>query len=287
MFNTTYDNKTQKPVIAHAERIVKQRVLDMQTAQEKLGAGQGITLLLNNLRMHTSELRDVIRYAKEHLNFAQINGLEFSGNCLDELPEEIYDLFPDIKYLWLENNRLTELEGIQRFSKLQRVSIKGNMLPFLRDCLGRLPELQYLDASNQGSAYKFEKLPDSIAANQTVRHLDLSCNELKNLGNLRMPALQELNLRANLDLGERVFESIGNLRNLNSLKLGLTQISKLPGNMPALPELIELDLSDNVISAVHVDLKVLYPKLRTLNIGCGDPAVFEGAVGEEVTMKCP
>jgi Leucine-rich repeat (LRR) protein len=287
MFKTTYDNKRQKPVIAHAERIVKQMLSDMQTVQEKLGAGKAITLLLNNLKMHTAELTDVILYAKEHLNFAQINGLEFSGNCLDELPEEIYDLFPDIKYLWLENNRLTDIEGIQRFSKLERVSIKGNMLPFLQDCVGRLPELQYLNASNQGSAYKFEKLPDSIAANQTIRHLDLSCNELKNLGNLRMPALQELNLRGNLGLGERVFESIGDLTNLNSLNLGLTQITNLPANMPALPELIELDFSDNVITAVHVDLKVLYPKLRTLNIGCGDPAVFEGAVGEEVTMKCP
>lgn len=149
---------------------------------------------------------------------AFITNLEFSFNQLLTLPQNFWDMFPNLKQLNLQENWLKQLpEGIGACTALRELVLYGNQLQDLpkdfQDCSA---ELKLLDISNN----KFTEIPAAV----------ISCSKLETL------------LAASLKLTQ-VPDDLYKLTNLNILDLSGNLLASLPRSFAKLESLQDLRLN--------------------------------------------
>ncbi|XP_026997729.1 leucine-rich repeat-containing protein 18 [Tachysurus fulvidraco] len=136
--------------------------------------------------------------------------------------------------------------GIDTFPKcllkltdLEEVDLSRNQLKKIPDFIGQLIGVLWLDLHSN----YIEQLPKSIGQLESLCHLNLCNNSLDSAG---LPA------------------DIGNLRNLQTLNLGMNRLTALPLTMAALTNLRELGLFDNKITVLPECIRML-PNLKKIN----------------------
>src|SRR3954463_13087142 len=142
--------------------------------------------------------------------------LDLGHNQLTRVPDAIGDLDALTNFLYLHDNRLTDLPP----------------------ALARLTRLRYLNISDN----RFTTFPDSVCAMAGLVELRASGNQLTALPAAisRLARLRELHLRDN-----RVAvlpAAIGSLRDLRQLDLRGNPVTALPDEVAMLPRLEKLDL---------------------------------------------
>lgn len=136
--------------------------------------------------------------------------------------------------------------GIDTFPKcllkltdLEEVDLSRNQLKKIPDFVGQLTGILRLDLHSN----YIEQLPKSIGLLESLCHLNL-CNN--SLGSAGLPA------------------DIGNLKNLQTLNLGMNRLTTLPPTMAALTNLRELGLFDNMLTVLPEYIHML-PNLKKIN----------------------
>jgi len=200
----------------------------------------------------------------------------------DELPSEVLDLSyqplasltaagdipATVKEIDLTNCKLTKIEAIEHCTRLERLILRQNLVAAVEN-LGTLSALSHLDLY-LNALTTIER--DAFRGNPRLRFLDLSFNEIRELGCLQpeqLPELRELYLIANkirelsenvgrlgklevLELGDnrlRNIEFVGNLVTLRSLWLGKNKITEIE-NINTLVNLRVLSLQSNRLTRI-------------------------------------
>lgn len=166
--------------------------------------------------------------------------LELINQGLDKLPESIFDLAPNILFLNLNSNQLTEPSSWP--AKIRGLRLSNNKLVDLAH-LGQLPPyLEDLDLSFN----RFSEIP-TCELSPHIRKLNMSRNELQWLPDNNLdypPNLRDLNISGNCgldDLTDAVFPDM-----LTILNAAECEISRLPHDLDCYC-LTNMDLSDNNI----------------------------------------
>jgi Leucine-rich repeat (LRR) protein len=142
--------------------------------------------------------------------------LDLGHNQLTRVPDTVGDLHALTDFLYLHDNRLTDLPpALARLTRLRYLNISDNRFAMLPDCVCAMTGLIELRASgNQLTA-----VPAAIARLSHLRELHLRDNRLATL-----PA------------------AIGQLRDLRQLDLRGNPLTVLPDELAMLPRLEKLDL---------------------------------------------
>ena len=204
--------------------------------------------------------------------------LNLGYNRLSALPESLGDL-KRLQQLWLNWNVFSEFPlAVLGCSDLVMLQLECNGLTALPSSISSLSLLQHLNASYNC----LKSVPPEICSLRDLESLFLDWNEISDLEDLHTEAwtdLQVLSLRGNklvnlcdcsalkslktLDVGSDDLEmswrrnlltslpdSIGCCVNLTRLDLSGNQIQQVPQDLAELPNLKELNLRENPITAV-------------------------------------
>lgn len=183
---------------------------------------------MRTLNDHIKELN--IKNVDEYISLkhnTQTNTLDLSDLKLESL-EGIEELQKyDIRIVFLSNNNLATLKGIESLSNLEHIYVTGNKLTSLTE-LGKLKELLYIYAGNN-KIDNFKGIPDN------VKLLKLHQNNFSNLKGIeKFKKLNTLNISHNKIDSLAVLKDLRELKevicdnnNLNSLE----GIEKLPINI--------------------------------------------------------
>ncbi|XP_062852238.1 leucine-rich repeat-containing protein 18 [Trichomycterus rosablanca] len=147
--------------------------------------------------------------------------------------------------------------GIDTFPKcllkltgMEELDLSRNQLKTIPDFIGKLTGVRWLDLHSNN----IKQLPISIGQLESLCHLNLCNNNLDSAG---LPA------------------DIGNLKSLQTLNLGLNQLTALPPTMAALTNLRELGLFDNKLTTVPEFIQAL-PNLKRINTKRNPVAYSQG-----------
>ncbi len=166
-------------------------------------------------------------------------------NRLTALPEEISSL-TNLDTLGCSNNKLASLpQGYVRLTNLVSLKLDGNAFELLPDKLTELTALESMELQNN----KLRALPEGIGALRNLEYLWLQQNQLK-----RLP------------------DGITLLTHLkDSFNVSHNQLESLPAGFWALENVVEVDLSHNLLRAIHteaftrvVELNLSHNELETL-----------------------
>ncbi|NMM63905.1 leucine-rich repeat domain-containing protein [Clostridium sp. P21] len=184
----------------------------------------------------------------------------------------------DITELYMENNHIKDLSGIENLTNLKQLNLCGNEINDISK-LKNLVNLQSIDLSHN------EVSDISSLKNLTnLKKLSLGNNKISNVSELsKLVNLQELNLgyisyygfempdpQANYNEISDI-SALTNLTNLQTLNLGYSKIKNISG-LKGLSNLQTLNLSSNQISNISSlvnELKVL-TNLRELNLSTNE-----------------
>ena len=184
--------------------------------------------------------------------FTNLQKLYLSNNKLTEIKG--LDNLVNLKILFLDNNQITEIKGLDNLVNLQVLYLYHNKLTVMKG-LDNLVNLQVLDLYNN----KLTEIKglDNLVNLQILNLYHNQITEIKGLDNLI--SLQELYLSTN-----KITETIGlnNLVNLQILNLYHNQITEIKG-LDNLISLRELYLSTNKITEIKglenlVNLQLLH-----------------------------
>lgn len=149
----------------------------------------------------------------------------------------IEDLFPNLKWLDVSNNKLTELPGI------------------------KLPKLEYLDIGYN----KLEKVNEAWTGHPNIRILKSVDNKFKTIAAFKaMPMLHELYLANNQVATLAGWEQLPALRKLH---LRRNKVEKFDEETPALENLEWINLRSNKIANMEfLDRLFKFEKLTDINV---------------------
>ena len=178
--------------------------------------------------------------------------------------ENLYDVlksYPHVRYFLVNENKLKSIEGVIHMHSLLLLDASQNEIKTAK-FLGQSRALSHLQSINlsQNKIRVLEGLVlprlrklvldeneikslEHIHGHKNLQSLSVKKNKLKNLKGLdNMDRLEELYLSEN---EIKTWEGLGPLKSLNKLVLNLNQISQIPEDLPILPKLKELDISEN------------------------------------------
>ncbi|KAJ6121488.1 hypothetical protein N7512_003953 [Penicillium capsulatum] len=190
-----------------------------------------------------------------------------ADNELTELPEAV---FPDVS---IDDIDLDNDESGPQFGGVEFLDLHGNMLNTLPMGLRRLPNLRFLNLSN--NALSMEKL-DVIMEIPSLVDLRLANNQLEgsfpsSVG--RLTKLEALDLRANAltDLPEE----LGELTSLKTLDVGENHLTSLPFEALSKLPLVTLNAPKNNLGGTLIPSSVdCLSSLQSLNITHNAVEVF-------------
>lgn len=144
----------------------------------------------------------------------------------------------------------------------RRLDLSNMGIDSFPKCLLKLTGIDELDLSRN----KLMTIPDFISKFTSVCWLDLHSNNIKQLPPSigQMESLCYLNLCNNHLDSTGLPADIGNLKNLQTLNLGLNQLTVLPPTMASLTNLRELGLFDNKLTTIPEFIQAL-PSLLRIN----------------------
>lgn len=232
--------------------------------------------------------------------------LNIAALSLKEIPQEVikmYEFDPESTSNWFENvdlvkfiaadNELTELsdavfpdvniedvdldnnESGPQFGGVEFLDLHGNILSALPMGLRRLPNLRFLNLSN--NALKMDRL-DVIMEISSLVDLRLANNQLEGLfpsSVSRLSKLEALDLRSNALTA--LPEELGELKCLKSLDVGENRLTSLPFEALSKLPLTTLNAPKNNIGGTLIPPSVDgLPTLQSLNITQNAVETFAG-----------
>lgn len=184
-----------------------------------------------------------------------VKALNLEGMALNQLPEELY-AYRQVELIILDNNLFTTLpEGLKRFPKLKKLSIRRNLLHGNRLNVWYLKQLTLLDAGGNKldkqlmvrTNKRLQKLLlDGMGiqqlkiAGRLPKEIDLSSSRLQKLKSnpLRRPKVEVLVLHSN---GLNALpDGVGKMKNLRKLVLGNNGFEQIPSEMARMKKLESL-----------------------------------------------
>ncbi|MEW6278912.1 MAG: leucine-rich repeat domain-containing protein [Candidatus Eremiobacterota bacterium] len=192
-------------------------------------------------------------------NYPGLDDLDLSFNDLTSLPE--LPCLKNLRALRLSANRLAEVPAdLERATRLEVLTLRGNLLERVGPVLPRLVRLKRLDLADNRltdveglgrlanledlelSDNMLQRLPSDFCRLRRLRRVNLSRNPFRSLpsGIGQLESLVELEM--NGTLLTHLPPEIGRLRNLRRLALDDTRLTCLPREVGQLSELTELTL---------------------------------------------
>ncbi len=164
------------------------------------------------------------------------------GNCLRQVPQDLFKRLPRLKELHVGGNDLKELPE-ELFIKLSVLFADGNgieRIPSIsvKDCQSSLTKLDLSDNF-------LEDVPESLGLLRNIRDLNLARNMLSRFPQAvaLLENLEVLNLARNQIT--TVPEFISNCRSLRGLMLDCNRLRRLPRAVAAIPKLRFLNVANN------------------------------------------
>lgn len=181
---------------------------------------------------------------KTVFNLQNLNYLNITHTCLQEIPEEIEKL-QNLTTLVLHSNEINKLpNSIEKLIKLKILHCSQNKLTSLPNAVGNLPQL---NSMNLGSNL-LQSIP-SQAANLKLTILDLSNNQLQEFPDVCYPELTHLSeIYVDKNKIKEIPSEINNLQSLKILHIADNLLSVIPGEIVDCHKLKELNLKNNVLT---------------------------------------
>jgi len=166
----------------------------------------------------------------------------------------------EITTLDLSDNKIENIDGLEKFTNLQKLDVSSNNISKIDKNIPSLLEinlsLNYME--NLNSEFGIDKLTN-------LKKLNVSRNQLTDENVfINLPNLEELNIEWN---SLNTVNSIKNLTNLKVLNMSLNNIKDLK-QFECFNNLTILDLSSNKI--LNITEKVNMPNLKTLDLSLND-----------------
>ncbi|KAF7998312.1 hypothetical protein HCN44_009710 [Aphidius gifuensis] len=181
---------------------------------------------------------------KNIFHLENINYLNISQTCLDNIPDEIKQL-ENLTTLVLHSNKLTTIPGcIKSLSKLKVIDCSRNQLVTLPEELSSLSQLTIINFSSNNITH----LPCQIK-NTKLASLDLSNNKLEVFPDVCYSELVLLaEIKVNANSIKEIPSSISLLSSLKLLDVADNNISTVPGELADCLKLKELNLKGNKLN---------------------------------------
>ena len=208
--------------------------------------------------------------------------LDLSHNVISDAQDLVrftQDVLPNLRYLLLQNNRITVLrQGMfEGLTKLKGLDLTENPIYYIEP-----GSFQSLHAAQtlylQGSIHLKELYNGTFRGMRNLRHLRLNNNQIRNVHPKAfhgLRKLESLELNGNR-IGQSIFDTDGwnvvfETSNLQILDLGNNQIRGLPSRVIATqPKLRNLILHYNRISSLDRDTFVYSRQLNNLDLAYND-----------------
>ena len=234
--------------------------------------------------------------------FTQLNWLNLSGNNLEAIPDEIFEI-NTLKSLYLTDNLIATINSdIEKLTSLENLFLANNTIVDVPQELLTLSGLRklhidYNEISNLprdlGNFISLEELiltgnnlnalPQSTSQLTRLRTLNLRENEFTDFPEV-ITSLQELSVLAMDDnYIVSIPTSIQNLQNLEAFLISSNTIDVLPDELGALTALRFLWLNDNQI--VNFPNQYLFPNLEDLNLGSNEIEGFPTNILEMTSLE--
>jgi Leucine-rich repeat (LRR) protein len=205
-----------------------------------------------------------------------VKKLDLHLNDIDRIEIDTFIELENLQNLIFDSNQISSLKNVRFNSKLDRLSLRFNMLSNLNDINSK--SLTYLYVSNnriQDINFKISLLP-------SLEHLDLSQNRLINIREesfLDLDKLKYLNLSFNrLDLGSKCnnVSYFKSQTRLETLDLSFNEIKYLDTNLTFkyLDSLKTLNLANNKLKSIDSWIFVFLPNLNELNLAMNNLSIL-------------
>ncbi|VDI59563.1 Hypothetical predicted protein [Mytilus galloprovincialis] len=198
---------------------------------------------LDECETHCVDLsaRDLTLFPVEGVNFSQITKLLLDHNDIESIPDSI-DSFPSLQVLSMTGNRLIRLpDCIGCLTCLQELLLNENELCSLPDRISELSQLQILNLT--GNCLK--ELPESFGDLIKLKTLHIEENKLEILPST-LGLLENLEV---LELCDNTISylpvSIGRLKSLKILNMCNNKLDSIPETVGDMLSLETIDLSGN------------------------------------------
>ena len=165
--------------------------------------------------------------------------------------------FKNLEKLNLSDNKISNIEGIENLSKLNKLELNFNEINEIPDNLNKLQSLEILDLTGN----KLSEISKGISELKNLKVLNLSINKINSI---KEPLDKLINLET-LVLSENKIEKIDKelykLKNLKKLDFQRNKINEIPDDLNKLNHLETLVILSNNLNDIERDkLYKLLPK---------------------------
>lgn len=230
--------------------------IDLRTSIPTLAKSENIqTLLLQKCNLFFLPNNIELLKNLEHL--------DVSNNYIMEFPYFMSKL-TNLKSVDASNNNLFELGyAPSLWENLEYINLKGNDSLDIENtflALSFLENLKQIEISNVSEVPEIVQdlhCKEIVFENSSLKKIPKSIEENKTIKEISFNSSREANF-------EKVIDKIGNINQLEAVHFN-DCLEEVPRNLKKLPQLTELDLSNNGLSSLDISSEE-FPNLKSLNI---------------------